>query len=168
MEEFITEVDKNDNFLGLRPRSDFYKNHELIHRSTNLLLFNNKGELLLQKRSNNKKWFPGLYDFSASGTVGDESYEECMKREIKEELGLNIKFVNLFKYLHSTNFGKAYKMVYTSTNNNKIFIDKFEVELIRWIKIPKLINEIIKYPKKFTPQFIEGINIYKKLKDTEK
>ena len=90
-EEMAIEVDANDKPIGLRPREDFHK-FNIIHRSSVLLLFNNKNELLLHKRSENKGWFPGLYDFSASGTVNDESYEDCMKREIQEELGIDVDF----------------------------------------------------------------------------
>ncbi len=168
MEELITEVDKDDKFLCLRPRNDFYQNHKLIHRSANLLLFNVNNELLLQKRSENSNWFPGLYDFSASGTVGDESYEECMAREIKEELGLKINFNEAFKYFHESEVGRTFKMVFISTNTGDIKANVLEVDSVRWINLLDLQNEINQYPEKFTPQFIEGIKRYIKFKGDKK
>lgn len=160
MEELITEVDQDDNFLRLRPRGDFYDDPKLIHRSSNLLLFNESGELLLQKRSRNKKWFPGLYDFSVSGTVGDESYEECMNREVEEELGLEIDFDESFKYLHESEFGRTFKMVFVSGDTGNMKTDDFEVDLVRWINLSDLQNEIKKHPEEYTPQFIEAMKRY--------
>ena len=87
---------------------------------------------------------------------------------MNEELGLETKFIKLFKYLHNSNIGNAYKIIYSATTNNKITIDKFEVDSVRWINIPELQNEIKNNPKKFTPQFIEAMAIYCKLKVTEK
>lgn len=74
------EVDEKDNVIGFRPRDDFYTG-KYIHRASHLILFNSKNEILIQKRASTKKWYPNLYTFSVSGTVADESYEDCIKKE---------------------------------------------------------------------------------------
>jgi isopentenyldiphosphate isomerase len=160
MKELITEVTKNDKFLRLRPLGDFYENPELIHRSVHLLLFNDKNQLLLQKRSKRKKSFAGLFDFSVSGTVGGESYESCMDREIKEELGIDIKFVEAFKFYHENYSGKAFMTVFVSRDTGEMTIDNVEVEAVRWISLLTLQREMKKNPEKFTPHLIEGIKLY--------
>ncbi|MGV8161793.1 MAG: hypothetical protein ACP5N2_00495 [Candidatus Nanoarchaeia archaeon] len=71
-EEQIREVDENDKFVRFRSRSDFY-NGDYIHRGSQLILKNSKGQILLQKRAKNKKWFPNLWGLSASGTVSKET-----------------------------------------------------------------------------------------------
>lgn len=166
MEELIAEVDQNDRFINLRPRSDFHKNPKLIHRSANLLIFNTNKDLLLQKRSDTKDWFPGLYDFSVSGAVGDESYEECIEREAKEELGLEVELTRAFKFFSESQFGRSFKVVFIASNTGNIKTDVNEVESIRWISIPDLQAEMEKTPDKFTPQFIEGIKRYIKYKNS--
>lgn len=50
MTEKIIEVDENDNQMGLRPADDFYGG-KYVHRTSHLILFNSKNEILLQLRS---------------------------------------------------------------------------------------------------------------------
>ncbi len=83
------EVDKNDNALGLRPRSDYYTG-KYIHRACQLILFNSKNKILLQQRASTKRWYPNLFTFSVSGTVTHESYEACIQKEMQEEIGITI------------------------------------------------------------------------------
>jgi isopentenyldiphosphate isomerase len=66
--EMCLEVDKNNRVIGLRSIPDF-QTGKYIHRSAHLLLFNSKGDVLIQKRSSNKRWYPNLYTYSVSGTV---------------------------------------------------------------------------------------------------
>ena len=62
--------------------------------TTALILENSKGEILLTKR----KYLPKKNYWDLPGGFIDfkETAEECMKREIKEELNLNLKKINYF------------------------------------------------------------------------
>ena len=157
-EELLTQVDEHDNVLSLKPRSEF-NNGKLIHRSVYLLILNNKGEILLQKRPVSKKWHPGLYSFSITGSVGAETYDECMKRRIREDLGVSIPFQELFKFHHFDNVDKAFKTVYVANIKNDTFIQKSEQEF-RWIAPDKLKEELEGDPEKFAPPFLTGMKIY--------
>lgn len=87
--ELFIVVDRQDNILGYRTRYDCHHDKTLIHRVTNIALFNAKGEVLLQKRSLTKDLYPGMYTLSASGHVSKgESYEEAAQRETQEEIGV--------------------------------------------------------------------------------
>ncbi|WP_424353644.1 NUDIX domain-containing protein [Methanosarcina mazei] len=92
----ISEVDMDDNFLGLRARDEFYSGKH-IHRASQLILLDPENRILLQKRSPGKFWFPNRYTYSVSGTVADESYEACIAREMLEEIGISVPFRRLFK-----------------------------------------------------------------------
>ena len=48
-------------------------------------------KLWIQQRSNEKKMFPGLWEQSGGGVMSGENSLEAVKRETKEELGLEIK-----------------------------------------------------------------------------
>ncbi len=53
-----------------------------------VVLRNQKGEMLLQQRTNTG-YFDGYYDFAASGHVEDgESLRDCAARELLEEIGI--------------------------------------------------------------------------------
>lgn len=168
MPELILEIDKNNNPIGMRERADFYR-EELFHRSCVLLLFNKEGKLLLQKRSEAKKWFPGLWEFSASGTVGDESNEDCIARETKEELGIeNLSFKYLFELTPNEKGDRVYNAVFSAkaTKELQINFDKDEVERVRWISLDELKREIEENSEVFTPQLVLGIRKYFQIKQS--
>ncbi len=157
--ELITQVDENDEFIGLRPREDLYGG-KLIHRSSSLLLFNSKKKLLLQKRSSNKIWYPKLYTFSVSGTVLNETYEDCIAREMLEEIGISVYFKKLFKYRYFDDVDNTFMTVFIAHSDKDVNVDKEESESFIWVSIEELENDIDNNPEKYTPPFIEGIKIY--------
>ncbi|MEA5151861.1 MAG: NUDIX domain-containing protein [Oscillospiraceae bacterium] len=57
-----------------------------------LCLFDSRGELLIQRRSAEKKRYPGCWDLSAGGFVrsGEDSLQAVL-RETREELGLKLR-----------------------------------------------------------------------------
>ena len=75
--ELFVVVDKNDRILGHRTRYDCHHDKSLIHRGIEIVIFNSKGEILLQKRSKKKDLYPGLYTVSTGGHVTKgESYRQ--------------------------------------------------------------------------------------------
>ncbi|NNE91941.1 MAG: ribosomal RNA small subunit methyltransferase A [Verrucomicrobiales bacterium] len=85
-EELFDVVDENDLFVERVSRIDVHKRN-LRHRAVHVFLFNNEGELYLQKRSHLKDSHPGKWDSSASGHVdAGERYADAVIRELKEEL----------------------------------------------------------------------------------
>lgn len=81
MAELFDVVDENDNIIGRATREECHSNPKLMHRASIILIFNSKGELLLQKRSMNKDTNPGKWANSVAGHVDPgESYEETAKR----------------------------------------------------------------------------------------
>jgi len=119
MIELCIEVDKNNRSIGLRPITDF-KTAKFIHRSVHLLLFNSKGEVLIQKRSANKIWYPNLYTYSVSGVVENENYKNCIKREMKEEIGINTPVNLLFIYPYFDKLDKSFHALFKGKTNKKI------------------------------------------------
>ncbi len=158
LEKLVTQVDENDNVIGLQPKSKF-NDGKLIHRSSYLLLLNSKGELLLQKRALSKKWHPGKWTFPVAGTVGDETYEDCIRREIREAFGKVMNFKTLFKYRHFDKVDKAFKMVFLAkAEANEITFNKNYSANHAWIAINEL-EEEINNSEKYAPPFIAGMKI---------
>lgn len=163
MEELFIEVDKNNNKNGLRPIKDF-QTGKFIHRSSHLLLFNSKNEVLICKRSSNKKWYPNLYTYSVSGTVKDESYEDCVKEEMREELGINIPAKLIFIYPYLDKYDKSFHALFIGKTDKKITPDKFEISSLRWISLKELEKDISKNPEDYVPHVVFGLKKYFKEK----
>ena len=82
--DMLAVVDECDEIVGFHPRGEVHR-LGLKHRAAHILVFNRRGDLLLQKRSRTKEIAPGLWDSSAAGHVdGDESYDDCARRELEE------------------------------------------------------------------------------------
>ncbi len=89
MREVFDIVDENDAVIGAAPREQCHGDPALVHRVAHVLVFNSRGELLLQKRSRSKDIQPGRWDTSVGGHLDPgETYLEAAYREMKEELGL--------------------------------------------------------------------------------
>lgn len=88
--EMFDVVDESDRVLRPEPRDVVHVNN-LLHRAVHMLIFNARGEILLQKRSIWKDRNPGRWDSSAAGHVDSgENYLEAATRELSEELGIEV------------------------------------------------------------------------------
>ncbi|HXS14987.1 MAG TPA: NUDIX hydrolase [Candidatus Saccharimonadales bacterium] len=54
-------------------------------------ILNNKGEVLMVKRADNDDFLPGLWEMPGGGTDFGEHPIQALKREIKEEVGVDVE-----------------------------------------------------------------------------
>ena len=101
MEEFVVLVDSQDKVLGLMEKQQAHING-LLHRAFSVFLFNNKGEMLLQKRASEKYHSPLKWTNAVcSHPRIEETYLEGAKRRIKEELGIEAELSEKFDFIES-------------------------------------------------------------------
>jgi isopentenyldiphosphate isomerase len=87
-DEPVEHVDADGRVIEIVPRSRM-RRHNLRHRSASVIVTNNRGELLVHRRADDKDLFPGWWDLAAGGVVGvGETYAEAAVRELAEELGI--------------------------------------------------------------------------------
>jgi isopentenyl-diphosphate Delta-isomerase len=159
MSDMIIQVNEKNEVIGLTPREDFYGGR-IIHRGVHLILFNSKGETAIMKRSANKRWYPNLYTFSVSGTVDNETNAECIEREIKEEIGLDIKPKELFTFRHKDEYDDAFATLYSAISDIELIPDKQEISKVDWVTLAWLKEDIINNPTKYTHTMLEGMKVY--------
>ena len=86
--EILEVVTMDDRVVGTATRSEIHAKG-LIHRAVHLFVFNESGEIYVQRRSENKDMHPSKLDSSAAGHVDPgESYMDAAIRELDEELSL--------------------------------------------------------------------------------
>lgn len=101
--EVFDLVDERDQVIGAVRRGDAHADPSLIHRSVQVLVFNDAGHVLLQRRSPTKDLFPNFFCASASGHLAQgEDYAEAAEREAGEELGVTLDLTRIAKVLLST------------------------------------------------------------------
>ena len=70
----------------------------LYHQTIHVWFYTNDKKILLQKRASIKKVFPNRWDVSVAGHIGaGEKIESAAIREVKEEIGIDIKEADLLK-----------------------------------------------------------------------
>lgn len=159
MEQNI-EVNENDEVIGARPRTDFYNGNH-IHRSTYLILFNSKDEILLQKRALTKKWYPSLYTFAVARTVQEgESYKDSMIKGLKEKIGISTPIKFLFKFFFQEKSDRAFRAVFIAKSDDKIKPNKKDIAEIEWVNVSKFKKDIVKNPERYAPSFIACMKKY--------
>lgn len=70
----------------------------MFYRRVSILVpYNSNKEILLQHRTKDAPHYPDYWGFFGGDIDGDETPEEALIREAKEELGLDIVEIKLFK-----------------------------------------------------------------------
>jgi len=134
-QELLDVVDEDDNVIAIKTRGEIHS-RGLMHRAVHILVFNNKHELFLQKRSMSKDEQPGKWDSSAAGHVDSgEAYLDCAQREITEELGIVAEqsMEMLFKLSASVLTGNEHCMVYRYIFDGPMVLQAEEIDDGQWV-----------------------------------
>jgi isopentenyldiphosphate isomerase/intracellular septation protein A len=88
-EEWLPLVDMDGKITGKALRSLCHTNKDLLHPVVHMHVFDNNGNLYLQKRSMHKLVQPGKWDTAVGGHISfGEDLMQSLKREAREEIGL--------------------------------------------------------------------------------
>ena len=156
MEEIFDEVNEHDEVIGQRVRSEIHR-LKLRHRAVHILVFNDKGELFVQKRSDLKDCFPGKWDSSASGHLDSgEDYDTCAIRELGEEIGLFLDKTpeKIFKVDACPEMGEEFVWAYRYRSNGPFQLQVEEVSDGRWCELSELNRWIDEKPEDFASGFV--------------
>ncbi len=139
------------------PRSEVHK-RGLWHRIIVVAIINEKNEILLQQRSDNKDKNPGMWDISVTGhlSAGQDSLMAAT-REISEEVSVSLGYsvdVKDFRFMFSyrkeekvnenhfdRQFYDFFVLRQSGLNDENIKFQASEVQAIKFVNINKL-NEM--------------------------
>lgn len=157
-QELFVVVNENDEEIGVKTRQECHANKGLIHKAVEILLYNTKGELLLQKRSPSKDTNPGLWTVSASGHVAPgETYLQTALREVEEELGVKVNLEFKGKFLGRFENESEFLGVFTGVISDKITINQQEVSEVEFVTPSQLQKEHFAGKRKFSPGAIKTL-----------
>jgi isopentenyl-diphosphate Delta-isomerase len=171
LDEAVDVVDENDNAVDQRSLLDCVE-LGLLHRAILAILLDSSMErTFIQKRSEKKAFFPGLWSASTTGHVSTgESYLEGATREVKEELGLNdVRLKFLFKFLSPKwTFGSRTEWEYIgvfegSTMDQTISLQSEEVQEGKYVFLDELAKLLESDEKSFTPDSVIAFRNYSRI-----
>ena len=139
-EEIFDIVDQYDRVIGQHSRCKIHQ-LGLRHRSVSLLIFNDSGQLFLQKRSMKKDYSPGQWGASVSGHVDTgEDYDTAVIREAKEELGILLPEIpkKLFKLDACPQTEQEFVWLYECQHQGPFQLHPEEVSDGRWFSIQEV------------------------------
>jgi len=150
-EEFIV-VDKQDTILGYKTRYECHHDKSLIHRTVGVLVFNDKGQLLLQKRSMTKDMEPGKWGISSAGHVArGQTDEEAVHRELQEELGVDFPVTFWKKFISEEPNETERDVIYKGIFNGPFHPNAEEVAEVQFFEIRELMFKIASRQIQLTP-----------------
>lgn len=155
MKEIIICVDKNDNEVGHIEKMDAHIKG-LLHRALSIFIFNEKNELLLQKRYSGKYHSPGLWtNTCCTHPNKDESTDDAAIRRLQEEMGFSCDLKEVFSFMYYIKFDNdliehEFDHVYFGRYSNEISINPLEVEDYKWISLDNIKVDLKTNPDNYT------------------
>src|SRR5262249_14195348 len=153
--ERFAVFDKNDRIRGYASRTEVHGNN-LLHRAVHILVFNEAGDVYLQQRSRWKDRHPLKWDSSAAGHVtAGEDYDETARRELKEELGVDIPLERIFRLTASSRTDYEFIWGYRGVVSAELAPNKYEIERGVFFSPTVIDGWTSARPDDFAPGFLE-------------
>jgi len=155
--EKVILVNEKDEQIGTGEKLKVHREGKL-HRCFSILIFNSKGELLIQQRAKSKYHSPGLWSNTCcSHPRPGEDLKTAAQRRLKEEMGIECDLKEIFSFIYKVKVGNLIEHEF-----DHVFLGKFngeptpnpnEVENWQRISLKELKKDIKKNPKKYAPWF---------------
>ncbi|MDR0860905.1 MAG: isopentenyl-diphosphate Delta-isomerase [Candidatus Peribacteria bacterium] len=136
-----------------------HQNGGQLHRAFSVLVFNTKGELLLQQRAFIKYHCPGLRaNTTCSHPRLGESYFAGAHRRLQEEMGFDCPLEEKFHFVYKAEFANGL----TEYEFDRVFFGQYEGEVVpnpeevadfRRVSIEVLKHEMAEKPGEFAEWF---------------
>jgi len=157
--DFVILVDEDDNPSG---SCEKLRAHELglLHRAFSIFIFNNKQELLLQKRHADKYHSAGLWSNTCcSHPRPGESTETASLRRLREETGIDCPVTEAFVFHYRARLEGSDLVeneidhVFKGYYEGPVSYDNEEIEEVKWIGRDDLLRDLRENPGNYTIWF---------------
>lgn len=159
-EEKVILVDTSDQPIGLMEKMQAHKEGRL-HRAFSILIFNDKGEMLIHQRANNKYHCGGLWtNACCSHPRANESLEAAAIRRLKEEMGFQTELKKIGTFIYKAEFDNGlteheFDHLFLGFFNKKPSPNPKEVMDWKYVEIETLKKDIQSHPDEYTIWFKE-------------
>jgi isopentenyl-diphosphate delta-isomerase len=158
MNETVILVDQYDSQIGVEEKLKAHREGKL-HRAFSVFIFNDQGEMLLQKRAANKYHSGGLWtNACCSHPRPAETVEQAARRRLREEMGFECVLQKAFHFIYKARLNgdlieHEFDHVFIGHYNGAVFPDASEVAAYRWIGAQALHHELKQSQENYTAWF---------------
>jgi isopentenyl-diphosphate delta-isomerase len=151
-------VNEKDEPIGIMEKLEAHQKG-LLHRAFSIIIFNDKQEILIQKRANNKYHSAGLWtNTCCSHPQPEEKTLEAAHRRLMEEMGLECELEHVFHFTYITKLENQLiehelDHVFTGITNENPILNSDEASAYKWVSVNDLKREIEFFPEHFTYWF---------------
>lgn len=130
-----------------------------LHRAFSVLLFNSKGEVLLQKRASHKYHSAGLWaNTCCSHPRPEEPIEQAVRRRLREELGVKAQPAFAYKFIYKIDLGQGLTEheldhVFIGTYDGSPVVNPDEVEDWKFMNVAALRKDMRRNPQAYAHWF---------------
>lgn len=153
MGEFFDVLNEKGEYTGKVETREKCHKEGLWHKAVVVFIINSKGQVLLQRRSPNKKMWANMWDITAGGHVlaGEFGFQAII-RECKEELGIELS-KNDITFIGATtstnikgdiinNHFNEYYIANKEIDETTLQLQEEEVSEVKWIDKNEIIDRI--------------------------
>jgi isopentenyl-diphosphate Delta-isomerase len=151
-------VDEQDKAIGTMGKLEVHEK-AILHRAFSIFIFNDKGEMLLQKRADNKYHSAGLWTNACCShpRPGEDTLAAAQKR-LDEEMGFTTVLNKAFSFIYKAPFDNGlteheYDHVFTGTYNGLVYPNPIEVSEYCYLPVAAIKSSIQTKPGNFTEWF---------------
>ena len=151
-------VDKEDNAIGEMEKLEAHEKG-LLHRAFSILIFNDKGEILLQKRAKSKYHSGGLWtNACCSHPEPHKNMIDTVQKRLAHEMGIKAHPTFLFKFIYKADLDNdlteyEYDHVFTAVCNDEPILNLEEAEDWKFVDMESLKADIELKPELYTVWF---------------
>jgi isopentenyl-diphosphate delta-isomerase len=158
MEKQVILVNEHDVPIGSIEKMEAHEK-ALLHRAFSVFIFNNKNEMLLQRRALGKYHSAGLWtNACCSHPAPGETTVAAAQRRLFEELGFTVALEEIFEFSYRTAFDNGlteneYDHVLTGRFDGPVHPDPEEVSEYRFLPMESIRDLLQHEAQQFTSWF---------------
>jgi isopentenyl-diphosphate delta-isomerase len=154
----VVLVDEEDAEIGVMEKMEAHEKG-VLHRAFSIFLFNDKGEMLLQRRALSKYHSPGLWtNTCCSHPMFGESLEAAADRRLREEMGMSCTMKKEFHFIYRADLDNdliehEFDHVFFGITNQSPNICEEEVCDWKWMSVYDVYIDVQLNPANYTEWF---------------
>jgi isopentenyl-diphosphate delta-isomerase len=151
-------VDQQNNSVGAMEKLEAHQKG-ILHRAFSVFVFNEKKELLMQRRAMGKYHSEGLWSNTCcSHPFPGETNLEAAHRRLGEEMGFDCFLEEEFHFIYHENLDNnliehELDAVIIGFSEESPNLNTSEVSEFKWLKLEAIKTDMLVYPEKYTIWF---------------